>query len=334
MDPFNSVDAVIALMRLCRDVRSKVKDQKPENLLVPIPLSTRTAIAHAIKSSTQFSDDTPLSHPPAYTIDVAHFLLNNSRIDHIETQILVVSVPKILEGTKGSITRKLVFFTVPIDVAKQLLLLSVSLVPAGPLPSVTEDEAAAELLSICRQSSASNADTLFLKPEIAIEQLLKLPNSSDSLRKLLELPIARDAVKVMKNRPGLSDEEDAVAGKLLNLFACTEPRQLYAGIDFSKSEFLSAHSLLDRFVFSKNQEPATYDFSPDDVASAHQLRDLFAAENPTIPFGPIYLMFPDSTGLLRMGFLCDSKDATAHLMSICLASEEAMSFWVDWTVVS
>lgn len=322
MASFNSVDAEIALMVFCRDVRSKSKDQKPANLLDPIPLSTRTAIVHAVKTSTEFKDNTPLSQPPAYTIDVAHFLLNNARIDHIRTQILVVSIPKVSEGTDGNTTRQLVWFTVPIEVAKQLLLLSVSPAPAGALPDYTETQARDELLSICGQSSPSNSNTLFLTPENAMEQVIALPNFDNSLRKLLEFPIARDAIKIMLNSPALSSDEVTVAGKLLYLFACTEPKQLYAEIGFSESEFLTAHKLLDRFVFSKNQGPAAYEFTPDDVASAHQLRDLFDSENPTSPFGPIYLAFPDSTGKLRSGYLCDSKDATAHLMRYLLDPEE------------
>lgn len=311
MAPFNSVAAEFALVSLWTDVKSKPEDQERVSLHLPLTPSIRLAIACAAIDSNEFTDTTPpIRIPPAFTTDAAHYLLSVSRSNNVERQLLFLSTSTEFAGNEASVPRPLIAIYVPTDVARQLLMLSVSTntssVHTDPVtevsPSFTETDAAYQLLDISKTN-------LVLTEEDALRQLLDLSKSSCNSIDLVHI----EAV--------FSKAEIAVMEKLLKIFACDDNAQLHATASFGEDEFLTAHSLLNRFAFPKRQGPAVFEFSPGDVAAAHQLRALFACDDPKRAVGPIFLAFPDAQ---EMQLVCLSKsdNAARHLLELTISEGE------------
>lgn len=188
------------------------------------------------------------------------------------------------------------------DAAHQLLAISDSTHPAPDLlglSTFSETEAAHQLLAICKSD--------FFAPDTIIF------NEQGALREILKLAQSNDAVTIVPISTIFSDAEIATAPKLVDLFASSKP--LAAATAFTEHDFLTTHSLLDRFASPKHQKSDDYRFNPGDCQAAHQLHTLFAADDPTLPVGPMFIVFPDGENAPQLTLLSKADDAARKLLS-------------------
>ena len=139
-------------------------------------------------------------------------------------------------------------------------------------------------------------------------------DEESALREILNFAQSNDAVNIVPISAIFSDAEIATASKLVNLFASGNPFATAKG--FTEHDFLVSHSLLDRFATRKNQKKSEdFRFNPDDLQAAHQLRTLFVADDPTLPVGPMFIVFPDGKDPLQLTLLSKADDAARELLS-------------------
>ncbi|MCJ1428357.1 hypothetical protein MMC29_006266 [Sticta canariensis] len=189
------------------------------------------------------------------------------------------------------------------DAAHQLLSISD---PTHPVPDLSglstfsDTEAAHQLLAISKSD--------FFAPDTIVS------NEKGALREILKLAQSDDAVNIVPISAIFSDVEITTATKLVNLFASSNT--FATAKTFTEHDFLTTHSLLDRFASRKNQKKSDdFRFNPGDFQAAHQLRTLFAADNPTLPVGPMFIVFPDGEDPLQLTLLSKADDGARELLS-------------------
>lgn len=330
---FNSRRAEFEFFCLWRDVRSKPKDQESVDLGLPFFPSARLALSRAVAASTEFTDTRPgIRIPPVFSTDAAHHLLTLPKLNRLERQLLVLSIStdiarQVLTPSAWSdanATRQLIALSVPTEVAKQLLVFPVSpdhyqqasasssvvgVDPPHPdsalpvSPSFTEVDAHQPLAISTFKGSASKSSVV---------------SEENALRHLIKLSISSAATGIVPITSVFSATEVGTASKLLDLFASSGFSQSYATLAFTVDDFVTAHSLLDRFAYRKRQDPAALNFGPSDVASAHRLRALFSSDDPRRSIGPIFLAFPDAEESPRLVPLSSSEDAARYLLELSI----------------
>lgn len=296
---FNPVFAEFSLMDLAGNVRSSSMPEDVETIDYSLPRSpsTRLAMACAITASTSSAGRTTSVHiPPAFR------LLTLPRFTHTKEQILVLSLStdflrqvSTSARSDANATRQLVALTIRTHVVRELLALSIS------TNSDSSSQFATWIDTAHQHGSAANRLD---------------PNAEDFLRELLELSESSDTASMTPITSVFSEAELAVAGRLINLLEYRDFSQRSTVAIFSEDEFLTAHSLLDRFASQKRQGPATFGFSPSEVAAAHRLRALFACDDPKRPIGPIFLAFPDDEESLQLLLLSSSQETARHLIEL------------------
>lgn len=297
MDPFTSVDAEFALMRLWKDVRSKPEDPEYSRLEIP-SASTERAVASIIAASAEFAKATPpIRIPFAFTPSAVKYLLTPSRC---ERQVLVLSIA----DERFDANRRLIAFSVPDEIAKQIFRLSVATDTSPQVLPPFNDSDAVDTSVAMSDSNSTTPDARALTKETA-------------RRRLLELLEPNDTVRMVSISNVIQTPEVAIAVKLINILACEDTKQLYASVTgVSRYDLGAAHWLLDRFAFpvrtTKNFEP---EFTAGDVAAAHQLRALFSSDDPSRDIGPLFLVFPEGPcgQSKQLVLLSDGDGAQRHL---------------------
>ena len=330
--PLNLISAKSALVALWKAVRSESEQwpegQEPVDMCLPLSYTDRKTIVWAFLQETPkwINTTPPIRIPPAFRIDIGTWLftfhLHSNPADHIlviraSTELVRQLLPP-STWSHANVNRQFVALNVTFEIAKQLLLLSIS--PVSPEDYTATD--AANTLVAMAQSSGVHFDPFF-------DPLFDSVNSikEDCRSKLVELSEPSNAVKVIPITPILSHAELATAARLISILTTGET-DLCAAIDCSGDDeegFIAIHSLLDRFAFRKDerQGPAPTHFTPHDVEAAQQLGRLFI-DDPERSIGPIFITsHPPSpcsrnqpSFKPRLVFLCDDQDATRHLLKV------------------
>ncbi|MCJ1269178.1 hypothetical protein MMC22_009067 [Lobaria immixta] len=310
---FNPVFAEFALIDLAKDVRSSSMSEDLETVDFSHPLSpsTRLAITCGVTAPTGFSGTTfSIRIPPVSD------LLTLPRFMDTEKQILFLSISTdfLRQGPTSSAwndtdaTRQLVALTIPTDAVKELLTLSIS-------TNSSQDSSSRPISPFAAWIDAAHQHgPLSMASGSAADRLV--PKAEDFLRDLLELSQSSDTVSMVPITSVFSEDELAVAARLINLFESNDFSERSMVAIFGEDEFLTARSLLDRFASQKRQGPATFGFSPSEIAAAHRLRALFVCNDPKRQIGPIFLAFPDDEESLRLLLLSRSQDAARHLLEL------------------
>ncbi|MCJ1261295.1 hypothetical protein MMC22_001159 [Lobaria immixta] len=244
----DGVNAQVALIDLWDAVRSKPQDHVTMRL--PLYPSTETAAA-----STELTDTTPSTRiPPVFATNAAHHLYAVSEANHIESQLLVLSISKEFARqvltpfawTDDNAARQLVALSVHTDVAKQLLLWVFTepseqtsdssspvdadsahpVFPVVPVASFTKTDAAHQLLALfnSNRSAPSFAET------DAAHQLLALFNSNRSAPSFTETDAAHQLLalsnsnRVAPSSPVLTEKD--CLGQLTKLFESSGPPKI------------------------------------------------------------------------------------------------------------
>lgn len=309
---FNPVFAEFSLIDLAGNVRSSSMPEDVETIDYTRPRSpsTRLAMACAVTASTNSAGRTASVHiPPAFRLlTLPKFILT-------EQQTLVFSLStdflrpiSTSASSDANATRQLVALTVGTDVVKELLALSIS-------TNSQDSSQFATWIDIEHQDRPLSMASGSVANRLA-------PKAEDFLRELLELSESSDTASMVPITSVFSEAELAVAGRLINLLESRDFSERSTVAIFGEDEFLTAHSLLDRFASKKRQGPAIFAFSPSQVAAAHRLRALFACDDPKRPIGPIFLAFPDDEESLRLLLLSSSQDTARHPIELSRRNTE------------
>lgn len=282
---FNTPRAKI-LCRVWKALRSQPEAQAV-TLTLPVSPSTRRAIGRATGAGKQLTDTVPpIRIPPAFATNASRHLFAISDSKRIQRQSLVLTVSRDFArqvlgrftSSDANAARQLIALSVPTEVARHLLRLSLS-------SDLEYIDAATRLLELSSSDRSASSDFV---------------NSGETIR---TVPITSV----------FSDAEVAAAAKLVDFFDCSIFARGGQVLGFSADDFFAAQSLLDRFPCRKGPASSSPD-ADDVVGAARQLRALFASDDPTRPLGPVFLAFPDAEEQLQLVALCDSDVAARHLL--------------------